>query len=111
MTANSAKPAEKSVFATDLNQPYGIAFYPPGPNPTWVYVANADSIVRFPYKAGDLKASGAVEQVVSGVPANHHWSRDIVFTPDGKTMYLSVGSGSNVAEDVTTSRATASTSS
>jgi glucose/arabinose dehydrogenase len=98
---DSAKPTEKSVFATDLNQPYGIAFYPPGPNPEWVYVANADSIVRFPYKAGDLKATGKAEQIVGGIPANHHWTRDIVFTPDGKTMYLSVGSGSNIAEDVT----------
>lgn len=98
---DSAKPTEKSVFATDLNQPYGIAFYPPGPNPEWVYVANADSIVRFPYKAGDLKASGEAEQIVGGIPANHHWTRDIVFSPDGKTLYLSVGSGSNIAEQVT----------
>ena len=101
MTKNSAKPAEKSVFASDLNQPYGIAFYPPGPNPAWVYVANADSIVRFPYKDGDLKASAKAEEIVGGIPANHHWTRDIVFTPDGKTMYLSVGSGSNIGEEVT----------
>jgi glucose/arabinose dehydrogenase len=101
MAGSSAKPSEKSVFATDLNQPYGIAFYPPGPNPEWVYVANADSVVRFPYKAGDLKASTKAEEVVGGIPANHHWTRDIVFTPDGKTLYLSVGSGSNIGEEVT----------
>ena len=101
MTKGSAKPAAKSVFATDLNQPYGIAFYPPGPNPQWVYVANADSIVRFAYKDGDLKATGKAEQIVGGIPANHHWTRDIVFTPDGKTLYLSVGSGSNIGEEVT----------
>ena len=93
--------AERSVFAEDLNQPYGIAFYPSGDDPQWVYVANADSIVRFPYKSGDMKASGAAEPVVGDIPANHHWTRDIVFSPDGKTLYLSVGSGSNIAEQVT----------
>jgi glucose/arabinose dehydrogenase len=96
----SAKPSEAGTFATGLHQPYGIAFYPPGPNPEWVYVANSDSVVRFPYKSGDLKATGEPETIVSGIPSNHHWTRDIVFTPDGKTMYLSVGSGSNVAEDM-----------
>lgn len=100
LAANGAKPEERSVFASGLNRPYGIAFYPPGPDPAWVYVANADSIVRFPYRPGDLKASGAPEELVSGIPANHHWTRDIAFAPDGKTMYLSVGSGSNIAEDV-----------
>jgi glucose/arabinose dehydrogenase len=56
--------------------------------------------VRYPYKAGDLKAEGKPEMIVAKVPSNHHWTRDIVFSPDGKTMYLSVGSGSNVAEDM-----------
>jgi glucose/arabinose dehydrogenase len=98
---DSAKPSENSVFATDLNQPYGIAFYPPGPDPQWVYVANADSIVRFAYKSGDLKASGKAEQIVAGIPSDYHWTRDVVFSPDGKTMYLSIGSGSNIGEDVT----------
>jgi len=97
----SAKPTEEGVFATDkLNQPYGIAFYPPGDNPEWVYVANADGLVRFPYKSGDLKAGGAPEVILEGIPPNHHWTRDVVFSPDGKTLYFSVGSGSNVAEDM-----------
>jgi glucose/arabinose dehydrogenase len=96
---SDGKVSEKSVFATDLNQPYGIAFYPSGDSPEWVYVANADSIVRFPYKSGDTKASGAAEPVVGDIPSNHHWTRDIVFSPDGKTLYLSVGSGSNISED------------
>lgn len=94
---DGAKPTEKSVFAADLNQPYGIAFYP-ADEPQWVYVANSDSVVRFPYKAGDLKATGKPETIVDGIPSNHHWTRDIAFSPDGKTLYLSVGSGSNVAE-------------
>lgn len=87
------------TFAQGLRQPYGIAFHPLD-TPQWVYVANSDSVVRFPYKAGDLKAGGGPQTVVSGIPANHHWTRDIVFSPDGKTLYLSVGSGSNVAEGI-----------
>jgi len=96
-----AKPAAQGVFAKEgLNQPYGIAFYPPGPDPQWVYVGNTNGVVRFPYKSGDLTATGKAETIVPNVPSGYHWTRDIVFTPDGKTMYLSVGSNSNVAEDM-----------
>lgn len=101
MTDGSPKPAEDSVFAAALNQPYGIAFYPLGPNPEWVYVGNADSIVRFPYKNGDLKATGKPETIVASLPSDYHWTRDVVFSPDGKKMYVSVGSGSNIGEEVT----------
>ncbi|MEO5756174.1 MAG: sorbosone dehydrogenase family protein [Mesorhizobium sp.] len=100
LAEGSAKPAESGIFAGGLNQPYGIAFYPPGDDPQWVYIANSDSIVRFAYHGGDLKASGEPEPIVDGIPSNHHWTRDIAFSPDGKTMYLSVGSGSNAAEDM-----------
>lgn len=58
------KPEQKEIFATGLKRPYGINFYPPGPDPQWVYVGNTDSIVRFPYRNGDLKASGGAEQVL-----------------------------------------------
>lgn len=47
--AGSAKPTQDVIFASGLQQPYGIAFYPPGPNPRWVYVANSDGVVRFAY--------------------------------------------------------------
>jgi len=94
-----AKPAEEGIFAKGLRQPYGIAFYP-AEKPQWVYVANSDSVVRFPYREGDLTASGSPETIVSDIPSKHHWTRDIVFSPDGRTLYLSVGSGSNVAEDI-----------
>ncbi len=93
------KVTEKGVFAEGLRQPYGIAFHPLD-KPRWIYVANSDSVVRFPYKEGDLQASGEPETVVSDIPSNHHWTRDIVFSPDGGTLYLSVGSGSNVAEGI-----------
>jgi len=89
-----------SVFATGLKKPYGLAFYPPGADPEWVYVANTDSVVRFHYSAGDLKSSSAPETVVAGLPWQHHWTRDICFSPDGLKMYLAVGSGSNVALDM-----------
>ena len=87
-------------FATGLTKPFGIAFYPPGPEPQWVYVANTDSVVRFPYRIGDLKARGPVQKLcdLPGgglLPGGGHWTRDIVFSPDGKTMYVSVGSHSN----------------
>ena len=96
----SAKPSEDQVFASGLHQPYGIAFYPPGPDPQWVYVANSNSVVRFAYKNGDLKAAGKPETIVADIPSVHHWTRDVVFSPDGKRMFVSVGSGSNVALDM-----------
>src|SRR6195256_558596 len=98
--AGSASPTKNEVFASGLYQPFGIAFYPLGPNPEWVYIANSDGVVRFPYKNGDVAASGKPEQIVGRIPWVHHWTRDIVFSPDGKRLLLSVGSGSNVALDM-----------
>lgn len=90
---------EQSVFASGLSQPYGIAFYP-SDRPRWVYVANSGSIVRFPYEEGDMSARGEPEEVVAGLPTGGHWTRDIAFSPDGGTLYVSVGSLSNVAEAI-----------
>jgi len=98
--AGTSKPDKDQVFASGLNKPYGIAFYPLGPNPEWVYFANTDGVVRFAYKNGDLKATGEPEKIVEGIPSTHHWTRDLAFSPDGKRMFLSVGSGSNVALDM-----------
>ena len=53
-----ARPAWSGVFAKGFNQPFGIAFYPPGGDPRWLYVANTDSVVRLPYRSGDLEARG-----------------------------------------------------
>ena len=97
-----AAPAQSEIFAAGLNRPFGIAFYPAGPNPSYVYVAANTEVVRFPYKNGDLKASGSPEIVAPSLPGGRgHWTRDIVFSADGKTMFVSVGSGSNVAEGAT----------
>ncbi len=98
MENGQSRPVADSVFASDgLYEPYGIAFYPLD-DPQWVYVGNSDSIIRFPYRSGDLKASGPAETLVAGIPSEHHWTRDIAFSPDGGTLYLAVGSGSNTAE-------------
>jgi glucose/arabinose dehydrogenase len=93
------KPAVVKTFATGLDRPFGIAFYPLGPNPQWVYVATVNTVVRFPYRNGDLEARGPAEVIVPKLAetTSMHTTRDIVFTSDGR-MLVSVGSGSNVAE-------------
>jgi glucose/arabinose dehydrogenase len=95
MTADG-KPQQMQLFASGLNIPFGIAFYPLGPNPQWVYVANMDSVVRFPYRNGDLTATGPPQHVADLASGGHHRSRDIQFSPDGKKMFVSVGSQENV---------------
>lgn len=90
------------TFASGLDHPFGIAFYPNGAHPQWVYVANTTSLVRFPYKEGDMKATAAPETIVPVLPGyaqlrgGGHWTRDVVFSQDGKRMFISVGSASNV---------------
>ncbi len=96
MTADG-KAKQKEVFATGLRQNFGIAFYPPGNNPQYVYVGNTNSVVRFPYHVGDLKATGAAETIIPDLPAGGgHWTRDLAFSPDGSKLFVSVGSASNV---------------
>jgi glucose/arabinose dehydrogenase len=88
---------DPQVFIDGLNQPYGVAFYP-ADAPEWIYIAESDGLKRYPYKDGDLEVSGDGEAIVTGIDPNHHWTRDVVFSPDGKTLYYSVGSGSNVGD-------------
>ena len=97
---DGASPSTIETFAQHLSQPFGISFYPPGPEPQWVYIANTGSVVRFPYRNGDLKARGAPETVVAELPVGGHATRDVAFSPDGKRMFVSVGSSSNVGEDL-----------
>ena len=97
----AAKAAGAATFATGLHRPFGIAFYPPGSNPRYVYVAETDRVVRFPYRSGETKAAGPAEVVVPALPAGRgHWTRDLAFSVDGETLFVSVGSGSNIAEDM-----------
>ena len=100
--SKDGKAERVEIFATGLKEPFGIAFYPLGANPKYVFFANTDSVVRFPYQNGDLKARGPREVIVPNLPGGGllrgggHWTRDIVFSLDGKKMYVSVGSQSNV---------------
>jgi len=99
------------VFASGLSRPFGIAFAPPGPAPTHVYVGNTDSVVRFPYQNGETQASGPAEVVVKSIPSGRervggggHWTRDLAFSQDGKVLFVSVGSRSNVGDDASEKR-------
>jgi glucose/arabinose dehydrogenase len=103
------KPQETEEFVSGgLTLPFGLAFYPPGPNPQYLYVGNTDSVVRFPYHNGDLKATGPAEVVVPNLPAGSvpgqppkpgtggHFTRNVAFSLDGKRMFIAVGSRTNV---------------
>jgi glucose/arabinose dehydrogenase len=97
---NGTAGCQNEIFAGGLHGPFGIAFYP-ADNPQWVYVANTDSVVRFAYRDGDLKARGAPETIVAQLPAGGgHSTRDVVFSKDGAKMFVSVGSASNDGEDL-----------
>src|SRR5215831_7152248 len=64
----AAKPSSNEVFASGLDHPFGMAFYPSGSDPRWIYVANTGSVVRYPYRSGDLKARGKAEVIVRDLP-------------------------------------------
>jgi glucose/arabinose dehydrogenase len=102
--AGASQPERVEVFATGLDGPFGIAFSPPGPSPTWVYVALENKVVRFPYQAGDLTARGPPETVIPSLSPSTggHSTRDVVFSSDGKRMFVSVGSDSNAGEEMGT---------
>lgn len=94
------KAKEVSTFADNLDMPFGISFYPAGPNPKWVYIGNTDSVERFPYQNGDLKARGPAQKLADlpgggRLRGGGHWTRDIAFSKDGSQMFVSVGSHSN----------------
>jgi glucose/arabinose dehydrogenase len=92
------KPDKVEIFAQGLEAPFGIAFYPPGPDPKFVYVADTDKILRYPYANGDLVARGPAEKLIDlPISEGGHWTRDLVFSPDGQRMYVSIGSASNDA--------------
>ena len=101
-TDGADAPSENQVFAGGLDRPFGIAFYPPGDDPQWIYVANNNSVVRFPYRNGDLSARGAAQVIVPSLcdSSGGHSTRDVAFSRDGRRLFISVGSGSNVAENM-----------
>lgn len=101
-TDGADAPAVNQIFVEGLNRPFGISFYPPGENPQWIYVANNNSVVRFAYRNGDLKTTNAPEIIVAKLAetTGGHSTRDVVFSRDGKRMFISIGSGSNIAEQM-----------
>lgn len=84
---------ERFVWSDKLAQPFGMAFHK-----DWFYVANTDSVVRFAYKSGQTQAAGEPEKLVELTAGgyNQHWTRNVIFSPDGKKMFVSIGSASNV---------------
>lgn len=78
------KPELMEVFASGLDRPFGINFYPPGPDPLWVYVGNTDAVVRFPYRNGDTKARGPAEHIADVPAGESHWTRTFSFLPTAR---------------------------
>ncbi len=102
-SADGTHAQQITTYAQGLVLPHGLAFYPDAQHPQWLYVAETNRLVRYAYKPGDTAASGVPEIVVpqlSPVAGGGHFSRDVAFSLDGKKMYVSVGSQSNVAEDL-----------
>jgi len=94
-------------YATGLDHPFGVAFYP-AVHPKYLYVANATTIQRFPYQDDDLHATAPPQTIVPDIPGyaqltgGGHWTRDVVFSKDEKHMLVSVGSANNIVDtDVT----------
>jgi glucose/arabinose dehydrogenase len=99
-SADGKSAAKNAVYASGLSEPFGIAFYPQGPEPKWVYVAENNRVLRFPYRPGDLTTAAKPEVVVAQLAptSGGHATRDVAFSKDGARMFVSVGSGSNVAQ-------------
>jgi len=91
------KADEKLTFTENVSQPYGIAFHSSG----WVYIANTDAVVRFPYKAGQTSSDKGAQEIAKLTPGgyNQHWTRNLLFSRDGKKLYVSVGSSCNTCEE------------
>ena len=92
---SDGKAEQSSVFAEGLKDAYGIAFYPPGPDPQWIYIGSTAEVVRFPYRNGDLQASGPRQHIADLPAGGGHWTRAVEFSKDGSRMFLAVGSASN----------------
>jgi glucose/arabinose dehydrogenase len=111
-TDGDGKADSRSTYIDGLNRPFGLAFYPTGTDaPTHVYIANTDSVGRFPYKADDIKASAPAEPLVTNIPSGQevvggggHWTRGLAFSQDNQRMFVSVGSRSNVSDDASEER-------
>ncbi|MDB5241367.1 MAG: L-sorbosone dehydrogenase [Spirosoma sp.] len=96
-TNKDGKPDQRELFLTGLNQPFGMLVLGSS-----FYVANTDALLRYPYQSGQTKLMAASGKKILSLPAggyNNHWTRNLLASPDGKKIYVSVGSGSNVGEN------------
>ena len=95
-TNKDGKPELRETFLTGLNQPFGMLVLGNS-----FYAANTDGLLQFPYQPGQTKMTAAGKKILD-LPAggyNNHWTRNLLASPDGKKIYISVGSGSNVGEN------------
>jgi glucose/arabinose dehydrogenase len=99
---SGCKPESRETFADNLNLPFGIAFHD-----NYVYIANTNEVLRFRYDPKTSKRMGTAEHILDlpGMGYNQHWTRTIAFSPDGQTLFVSVGSRSNVAIESDSRRA------
>lgn len=91
--AGGPPPQALSPNTAELNQPFGLAFHE-----GYLYVGNTNSIVRYKYTPGDTKASGPAEKLRDLPGGGNHFTRNILFSRDGKKMFVSVGSSNNIDE-------------
>jgi glucose/arabinose dehydrogenase len=91
---NDGRPEVRTVFADNLNAPYGLAFVD-----GYIYVANQDALVRFAWQPGQTRVTAPPEEVTKLPSAiNHHWTKSLTASGDGQTLYVGIGSNSNVGE-------------
>src|SRR5260370_36780787 len=100
---SDGKPEQAAVFASGLKRPYGLAFYPPGSDPQWLYVGSTSEVVRFAYRSGDLKASDQPQHIADLPGGGRHWTRATSFSLDRKRIYVAARTGSNEDAPCTTS--------
>lgn len=102
LAEGTGAPVADEVFAEGLDRPYGLSFYPAGDSPQWLYLGTPNSVVRFPYRRGDLKATGPREVVVPTISKSRggHGTRTLAFSLDGRRMFIGVGSSTNAAEEL-----------
>ncbi len=85
---------QRSALLTGLNSPTGMALVG-----NWLYVANTDALVRYPFTPGQTQITAKPEKIIDLMGGGNHWARNVVAAPDGKSLYVSVGSASNIAEN------------
>ncbi|MBD2104667.1 sorbosone dehydrogenase family protein [Leptolyngbya sp. FACHB-261] len=89
---------QNTVFAQGLRQPLGMAI---SPDNRFFYIANTDAVVRYPYQLGQSRLQGQAQTItrLPGGGYNQHWTRNLIFSPDGSKLFVSVGSQGNAAEE------------